>query len=224
MITTLNKIRSYKLCKSGWVKLLKHLGKTKADNAPLSFLTILDSNELDETLWCLRAAPDDWMSNFRMYAIWCAKQVEHLMVDERSKNALVVAQNHALGLATDNELKAAARAAWAAAEDVAWDAAEDVARAAAGAAGDAARAAAFEAAWDAAWDVAWAAAWDDAAWAAGGAARDAARAAAWDAAAAAAANAAGAAGDAAWDAQKEMFIKMCKGEAPWQIQGEKKRA
>ena len=137
----------------------------------MSFLTILESNELDDTLWCLRAAPDDWMSNFRMYAIWCAKQVEHLMVDERSKNALVVAQNHALGLATDNELEAAARAAWAAAGD------------AARAAGDAARAAA-------------------------GAAR-AARAAAWAAAGA---------------AQKEMFIKMCKGEAPWQIQGEKKRA
>ncbi len=162
MITTLNKIRSYKLCKSGWVKLLKHLGKTKADDAPLSFLTILESNELDDTLWCLRAAPDDWMSNFRMYAIWCAKQVKHLMVDERSKNALVVAQNHALGLATDNELKAAARAAWAAAEDVAWDAAEDVARAAAGAAGDAARAAAWDAAAAAAANAAGAA--GDAAW------------------------------------------------------------
>ena len=176
MITTLNKIRSYKPCESGWVKLLKHLGKTKADDAPLSFLTILESNELDDTLWCLRAAPDDWMSNFRMYAIWCAKQVEHLMVDERSKNALVVAQNHALGLATDNELEAAARAAWAA----------------------------RAATWDAAW-AAWAAAWvaraaaGDAAWAAA----RAARAAAWAAAGA---------------AQKEMFIKMCKGEAPWQIQ------
>ena len=167
MITTLNKIRSYKPCESGWVKLLKHLGKTKADNAPLSFLTILDSNELDETLWCLRAAPDDWMSNFRMYAIWCAKQVEHLMVDERSKNALVVAQNHALGLATDNELEAACDAAWEAAWEAAWDAVWDAARAAVG---DAARAAAWvvkDAAWAAAGgaagvvgDVAGDAAWD----------------------------------------------------------------
>ena len=167
MITTLNKIRSYKLCKSGWVKLLKHLGKTKADDAPLSFLTILESNELDDTLWCLRAAPDDWMSNFRMYAIWCAKQVEHLMVDERSKNALVVAQNHALGLATDNELEAACDAAWEAAWEAAWDAVWDAARAAVG---DAARAAAWvvkDAAWAAAGgaagvvgDVAGDAAWD----------------------------------------------------------------
>ena len=193
----------------------------------MSFLTILESNELDDTLWCLRAAPDDWMSNFRMYAIWCAKQVEHLMVDERSKNALVVAQNHALGLATDNELEAAARAAWAAAGDAA-RAAGDAARAAAWAAWDAAGAAA----WDAARAAAWAA-WDAgrvaalaAAGAAGAAAGDAARAA--GDAARAAAGAARAARAAAWAAagaaQKEMFIKMCKGEAPWQIQGEKKRA
>ena len=166
MITTLNKIRSYKLCKSGWVKLLKHLGKTKADDAPLDFLTILESNGLDDTLWCLKAAPKEWEPNIRMYAIWCAKQVEHLMVDERSKNALVVAQNHALGLATDNELEAAAWAAAGAAWAAAW-----VARAAAG----------------------------DAAWAAWAAAR-------------------ATAGAAAGAAQKEMFIKMCKGEAPWQIQ------
>ena len=184
MITTLNKIRSYQTCEPGWVKLLKHLGKTKADDAPLSFLTILESNELDDTLWCLRAAPDDWMSNFRMYAIWCAKQVEHLMVDERSKNALVVAQNHALGLATDNELEAAAGDA------------RDAARAA-----RAARAAAGDAAWAAAWAAGAAA--GDAAGAAAGAARAAARATA---------------GAAAGAAQKEMFIKMCKGEAPWQIQ------
>ena len=183
MITTLNKIRSYQTCESGWVKLLKHLGKTQADDEPLDFLTILESNGLDDTLWCLRAAPDDWMSNFRMYAIWCAKQVEHLMVDERSKNALVVAQNHALGLATDNELEAAAGDA------------RDAARAA-----RAARAAAGDAAWAAAWAAGAAA--GDAAGAAAGAARDAA----WVARAAAGA------------AQKEMFIKMCKGEAPWQIQ------
>ena len=131
MQTTLNKIRSHSPCESVWVKLLKHLGKTQADDEPLDFLTILESNGLDDTLWCLKAAPKEWEPNIRMYAVWCAKQVEHQMTDKRSKNALVVAQNHALGLATDDELRAAARAAWdaagaaarAAAGDAAWDAA-----------------------------------------------------------------------------------------------------
>ena len=130
MYTTLNEIRIHSPCSEGWEKLLKHLEKTKSDDAPLSFLTILESNGLDDALWCLRAAPKDWESTIRMFAVWCAKQVEHLMTDERSKNALLVAQNHALGLATDEEL-AAADAAWAAslaARAAAWaarDAAKD---------------------------------------------------------------------------------------------------
>ena len=139
MFTTLNEIRIHSPCSEGWEKLLKHLEKTKSDDAPLSFLTILGSNGLDDALWCLRAAPKDWESTIRMFAVWCAKQVEHLMTDERSKNALLVAQNHALGLATDEELAAAAG-----------DAAD--------AAGDAARAAARAAAGDAAWAAAWGAA------------------------------------------------------------------
>ncbi len=113
--TTLNEIRKHSPCRSGWTKLLKHLGKSQADDEPLSFLTILESNGLDDTLWCLRAAPKEWEPNIRMYAVWCAKQVEHLMTDERSKNALRVTQNHALGLATDAELDAAGAAAWPAA-------------------------------------------------------------------------------------------------------------
>ena len=57
------------------------------------------------------------------------------MTDERSRNALNVAERYANGQATDEEF-AAAWAAWAA-----WDAAWDAARAAAWAARDAARAA-----------------------------------------------------------------------------------
>ena len=112
----------------------------------------------------------------RKFAVWSARQVQHLMADARSIAALDVADRHADGLATDDELAAARAAAWDAAWDAAGAAAGDAARAAAwdaaraaqaarAAAGDAARAAA----WDAAWDAARAAAWD--------AAGDAARAA-----------------------------------------------
>jgi hypothetical protein len=142
------------------------------------------------------------VKTLRLFAVWCARQVEHLMTDERSKAASVVAEKFAHGEATKLELAAAWAAAWDAAR-AAGDAARDAARAAGDAAWDAARAAAG-AAGDAAWDAARAAA--GAARAAAGAA---ARAAAWDAAWAAAGDAARAAAwDAARDAQVKQLLKM----------------
>ena len=140
--TTLNAIRAHGPCADGWKKLLNHLGKTAADDEPLSLLTILDSNGLDDALWCLRAMPEHKM-HWRLYAVWCARQVQHLMTDARSIAALDVAERHAVGAASDSELSAAR----AAARDAAW-------ATAGAAAGAAARAAARDAARDAAWDAA----------------------------------------------------------------------
>ena len=106
MFTTLNKIREQGPCTDGWELLLRHLGKTKADDEPLSLLTVLDSNGLDDTLWCLRAV-DGFDSEMRLYAVWCVRQLQHLMTDPRSLAALDVAERHALGKADDDELKAA---------------------------------------------------------------------------------------------------------------------
>ena len=139
--TTLNKIRAYDPCEDGWEKLLKHLGKTKSDDEPLPFLTILESNGLDHALWCCRTAPE-YDREWRLFAVWCARQVQHLMTDERSIKALDVAERFANGEATEEELIAA----WAAAE--AAEAARDAARAAryaAWAAAEAARAARYAA-------------------------------------------------------------------------------
>lgn len=114
--TTLNDIRAHHPCADGWSKLLKHLGKTAPDSEPLSLLTILESNGLDDTLWCLRAVPG-YDREFRLYAVWCARQVQHLMTDQRSLDVLDVAERYANGQATDEELQAArnaAGAAWAA--------------------------------------------------------------------------------------------------------------
>jgi hypothetical protein len=151
MKTTLNAIRAHITCADGWTKLLRHLGKTTADDEPLSIVTVLDSNGFDDALWCLRAV-DGHAREMRLYAVWCARQVRHLMTDARSVAALGVAERHARGDATDAELAAAGAATRAAAGAAV--------RAAAGAAaGDAAWAAAWDAAWDAAGDAAWAAAW-----------------------------------------------------------------
>ena len=139
--TTLNKIRRALPCKEGWEQLLANLGKTKADDEPLPLTTILESNGLDDCLWALRTVPE-YDSLWIKYAVWCARQVEHLITDERSKLALDVAWRHSNGEATDEDLvaaKAAAEAAaeaaaWAAERDAAWDAARDAAWDAAGAA------------------------------------------------------------------------------------------
>ena len=156
-------------------------GKSEPDDEPISYEAILDAVGLDDALWCCQVEPQH-AGLWRRFAVWSARQVQYLMTDQRSIAALDVAERHANGDATDQEL-AAARDAAGAAWDAAW--------AAAGAA-------AWAAAWDAAGAAAGAAAWAaaGAAWAAWDAARDAARAAARDAAR----DARDAARDAAWDA------------------------
>lgn len=137
--TTLNAIREHEPCVDGWKKLLTHLGKTEADDEPLDILTVLDSNGLDDALWCLQAI-DGCDREIRLYAVWCARQVEHLMTDQRSRDALDVVERYAHGEASGAELIAARAAAWAAAREAAW-----------------AAWAARGAVWDAAWAAAWAA-------------------------------------------------------------------
>ena len=135
MKTTLKAIRNHGPCESGWVNLLGALGKTKADDEPLSLLEILKSNGLDDALWCLRAV-DGYDKEIRLYAVWCARQVQHLMTDKRSLDALDVADAFANGKVTKKELAAARDAAGAArdAAGAAWAAALAAALAAAGAA------------------------------------------------------------------------------------------
>ena len=140
--TTLNRIREHGPCAAGWKKLLAHLGKTTADDEPLAFAEILKSNGLDDALWCLRAEPQH-SREWRLFAVRCARRVQHLMTDPRSIAALDVAERHAGRLATDDELAAAGDAARDAAGDAAGDAAWAATR-------DAAVAAAWAAAWDAA--------------------------------------------------------------------------
>ena len=150
MYTTLKKIRSHHPCKEGWKKLLQHLGKPSEDGEPLTILTVLESNGLDDALWCLRAV-DGCEKDVRLFAVWCARQVQHLMSDPRSIAALEVAERFANGAATSDELAtaraAAGAAAWAAAGAAAWAAAR-------AAAGDAPMAAAWAAAGAAAGDAA----------------------------------------------------------------------
>ena len=56
----------------------------------------------------------------RLFAVRCARLAQHLMKDQRSINALDVAERYANGLATAEELEIARVEAWAAVE-AAWE-------------------------------------------------------------------------------------------------------
>ena len=118
-ITTLNRVRAHDPCANGWRKLLKGLNKTEADDEPLDLLTILNINGLDDTLWCMRTMPEH-DKEWRLYVVWCARQIQHLITDPRSIAVIDVAERFALGQTTVEELKDAQDAAWAA-----WTAASD---------------------------------------------------------------------------------------------------
>lgn len=111
---TIDDIRSWKPCydpkrylSEGWrgtaIDILKH-----------------DTIPHDDKLWvvCRESVIDK--KTLRLFAVWCARQVEHLMTDERSKDALNLAERFAHGEATDEELSAARSSSFAAASSAAF--------------------------------------------------------------------------------------------------------
>jgi hypothetical protein len=119
LTTTLNRIRAHKPCADGWRTLLAGLGKTEADDEPLPYATILRINGIEAALWACRAEPQ-YAREWRLYAVWCARQCVTADSDPRSLAAIDVAERFERGEATADELASASAAAWAA--RAAWDA------------------------------------------------------------------------------------------------------
>jgi hypothetical protein len=119
---TLKQIKDNDPCTDGWVKVLKANGGLKADyDKPFPLSSILNSNDLDDTLWCLKLLPEH-NNLWRKYAWWCASQVAHLTDDKRVHDCLAVVLRYSEGKATDEELEVAKRwafSAYAAAADYA---------------------------------------------------------------------------------------------------------
>ena len=168
LTTTLNRIKDCCPCKEGWLRGLAAAGKTEPDDEPITYEQILDAVGIQDALWCCGVEPK-YDNHWRLFAVRCARQIQHLMTDKRSLHALDVAEGYVNGLATDEELAAAEAAAWAASGAASSDAAETAAETAAWAAAEAV---------DAAWVAAWAASGAAAEAAAGAAAGDATEAAA----------------------------------------------
>jgi len=179
---TLNAIRKHDPCERSWKHLLKSMGKTEADDTPVSLIYILDLLGLGDALWALRCLPEEFESPVRLLACDFAESALKYTDDPRPAEVIRVARLYAVGQATEKDLAAAREAALAAAWGALWAALWD-------AAGAAVWAAAREAALAAAGGASWAALWD-----AAGDARDAG-------------DAARDAGDAAKLKQEEIFRK-----------------
>ena len=153
LTTTFKLLRKHGACKDRYTVLRKAL-RGRGDDEPITMIEILDSNGLDDALWALRAVPDEQAAErdklARLFACWCVRQIWHLLTDERSRAVIDVAERFAVGAATQDELKAAARDAYSAARSAA-DPAADYAYAAADAAAVAADAADYYAAYAAAY-------------------------------------------------------------------------
>ena len=136
--TTLAALRKAGACLDGYNKVVRDLQGlpfTSEDSMrnsyirfkperPISLLSILVSNGFDDAMWALRCVPEV-DRDARLYAVWCARQVQSLMTDPRSIEALKVVERFANGEATQEELDAARIAAEDAAEDAAGAAAKD---------------------------------------------------------------------------------------------------
>jgi len=101
----LREIEKHDPCKNGWKKLLRNLNKTKADDEPLSLIHILESNGIRDAIWCLRCIKGE-DKKIRLFAVACAREVQHLMIDKKSIHILDTAERFANGNATKKELLA----------------------------------------------------------------------------------------------------------------------
>ena len=120
--TTLNRIRDLSPCKDGWENLLSGLSKTRADDEPLPYAKIVEINGVDDALWACKAEPQH-AKEWRLFAVWCAREALKYTNDWRPVNAVNIAERYAHGMASADAMGAACGAASDAASDAAWAAA-----------------------------------------------------------------------------------------------------
>ena len=100
MFTTLNKLVEYNLCKDKYEHLLKCLGKTQADDDPLSIRTILEYNGVYDAIWAL-LIDDKSEREIRLFACDLAESVflhifrETYPNSNKLRNAIDVARKYA---------------------------------------------------------------------------------------------------------------------------------
>lgn len=107
--TTLNNIWNHYPFDEGKARILASIGKAVPDNEPITYLHIIETFGFYDALLCCHAEPQ-YQNLWGTYAIWCARRVQHLMLDPCSIDALDIAGRYISGKATGEELTAAKRA------------------------------------------------------------------------------------------------------------------
>lgn len=122
---TLSSLRKASACYDGYNRVVRALQGAKFEDEdycrnsyirfvykePISILSILKSNGLEDALWALRCIYGI-DRDARLFIVWCGRQVQHLMTDKRAIEALNIAERFAIGIATEDELAAARTAVW----------------------------------------------------------------------------------------------------------------
>jgi hypothetical protein len=121
--TTLRKIWRY-IGTNDLAAVLRHRGKTEPDDEPLPIRVILNTAGLMFAIKCLSHVRDA-ERDARMYAVWCARQSQHLLEQQSLLNQQVLrdAINVAEMFAKGDVSQAMLLAAYEHAEKVAYDAA-----------------------------------------------------------------------------------------------------
>lgn len=128
--TTLNKIKKGPFTNEEVVKLIAGLGEE-----PLPLTTILEVSGLDFALRCLKTVRGA-DKEMRLFAVDCARQVPHVITDQRSLGLLDAAERLAKGEASWDDLAIASSApgevvcklVWSTTRPNAWEAAVTAAK------------------------------------------------------------------------------------------------
>lgn len=102
--TTLNKIKKEPFTNEEFVKIIACLSEE-----PIPLTTILEISGLDFALRCLKAVRGA-DKEMRLFAVDCARQVQHLITDQRSLDLLDAAEKFANGEASWDDLAIASSA------------------------------------------------------------------------------------------------------------------
>ena len=100
MKTTIEEIMKHSPCSRG---IQKFKNKYERTSGEVSFKEILESNGIEDAIWCLRVLSDCYLDVLK-FKLKCARHVEHLDTSGNAKNYLNVLENLILDKQTREEL------------------------------------------------------------------------------------------------------------------------
>ena len=106
MFVTLERLEALNIDPLVLARVRGQLGTRAQDESPISLRSILDTHGLEVAVSCLTAVTGK-DSELRLFAVACARELQHLMKDARSVSALSVAERFAQGGADLAELQQA---------------------------------------------------------------------------------------------------------------------